>query len=69
MSPSPMNTFQWLLVLGFSPADAAAAMRPEIFAPANTSLTDGTRIPYAHLARAWLNESTLPAYDVRRQAA
>ena len=30
--PTPdMNTFQWLLILGFPPATAAAAVRPDIF--------------------------------------
>lgn len=37
-----MNTFQWLIVLGFPPAVAAATVAPEIFTDANTSDAEPT---------------------------
>ncbi len=36
-SPPPMNTFQWLLVLGFPPSVAATTVSPETFLPENAS--------------------------------
>ncbi|HVS50884.1 MAG TPA: hypothetical protein VHD62_00915 [Opitutaceae bacterium] len=32
-----MNAFHWLLILGFSPVDAAAIVSPEIFRADDTS--------------------------------
>jgi hypothetical protein len=36
-SCSNMNTFQWLLVLGFPPATAAASVMPELFVADETT--------------------------------
>ncbi len=33
---SPMNTYQWLVILGFPPAIAAAKVMPELFTTDST---------------------------------
>jgi len=47
-----MNTFQWLLVLGFPPAVAAEVVRPDVFrASAETPVTPDLRC----VVDAWLD--------------